>query len=159
MVTRKVAAALASGCSVLLKPSEVTPLCALKLVELAYEAGVPREALEVIVTNESEQVGEAMTESDALKKISFTGSTRVGKWLAKRAGLKKLSLELGGNAPFIVFEDADIDSAVSGAMRNGSSSTRACLRNFTRSLKNARENYPSGITRKRTRKASFPWDL
>ena len=116
MVTRKVAAALASGCSVLLKPSEVTPLCALKLVELAYEAGVPREALEVIVTNESEQVGEAMTESDALKKISFTGSTRVGKWLAKRAGLKKLSLELGGNAPFIVFEDADIDSAVSGAM-------------------------------------------
>jgi succinate-semialdehyde dehydrogenase/glutarate-semialdehyde dehydrogenase len=116
MVTRKVAAALASGCSVLLKPSEVTPLCALKLVELAYEAGVPREALEVIVTNESEQVGEAMTESDALKKISFTGSTRVGKWLAKRAGLKKLSFELGGNAPFIVFEDADIDSAVSGAM-------------------------------------------
>jgi len=116
MVTRKVAAALASGCSVLLKPSEVTPLCALKLVELAYEAGVPREALEVIVTNESEQVGEAMTESDALKKISFTGSTRVGKWLASRAGLKKLSLELGGNAPFIVFEDADIDSAVSGAM-------------------------------------------
>ena len=116
MVTRKVAAALASGCSVLLKPSEVTPLCALKLVELAYEAGVPREALEVIVTNESEQVGEAMTESDALKKISFTGSTRVGKWLAKRARLKKLSLELGGNAPFIVFEDADIDSAVSGAM-------------------------------------------
>jgi succinate-semialdehyde dehydrogenase/glutarate-semialdehyde dehydrogenase len=116
MVTRKVAAALASGCSVLLKPSEVTPLCALKLVELAYEAGVPREALEVIVTNESEQVGEAMTESDALKKISFTGSTRVGKCLAKRAGLKKLSLELGGNAPFIVFEDADIDSAVSGAM-------------------------------------------
>jgi succinate-semialdehyde dehydrogenase/glutarate-semialdehyde dehydrogenase len=116
MVTRKVAAALASGCSILLKPSEVTPLCALKLVELAYEAGVPREALEVIVTNESEQVGEAMTESDALKKISFTGSTRVGKWLASRAGLKKLSLELGGNAPFIVFEDADIDSAVSGAM-------------------------------------------
>jgi len=116
MVTRKVAAALASGCSILLKPSEVTPLCALKLVELAYEAGVPREALEVIVTNESEQVGEAMTESDALKKISFTGSTRVGKWLASRAGLKKLSLELGGNAPFIVFEDADIDSAVCGAM-------------------------------------------
>jgi len=116
MVTRKVAAALASGCSVLLKPSEVTPLCALKLVELAYEAGVPQSALQVIVTNESEQVGEAMTELDAVKKISFTGSTRVGKWLANRGGLKQMSLELGGNAPFIVFEDADIDSAVSGAM-------------------------------------------
>jgi len=116
MVTRKVAAALASGCSVLLKPSEVTPLCALKLVELAYEAGVPQSALQVIVTNESEQIGEAMTELDAVKKISFTGSTRVGKWLANRGGLKKMSLELGGNAPFIVFEDADIDSAVSGAM-------------------------------------------
>ena len=116
MVTRKVAAALASGCSVLLKPSELTPLCALKLVELAYEAGVPREALEIIVTNESERVGEAMTESEVVKKISFTGSTSVGKWLASRAGLKKLSLELGGNAPFIVFEDADIESAVSGAM-------------------------------------------
>ncbi len=116
MVTRKVAAALASGCSVLLKPSELTPLCALKLVELAYEAGVPREALQIIVTNESERVGEAMTESEVVKKISFTGSTSVGKWLASRAGLKKLSLELGGNAPFIVFEDADIESAVSGAM-------------------------------------------
>ncbi len=116
MVTRKVAAALASGCSVLLKPSELTPLCALKLVELTYEAGVPREALEIIVTNESERVGEAMTESEVVKKISFTGSTSVGKWLASRAGLKKLSLELGGNAPFIVFEDADIESAVSGAM-------------------------------------------
>ena len=116
MVTRKVAAALASGCSVLLKPSELTPLCALKLVELAYEAGIPREALEIIVTNESERVGEAMTESEVVKKISFTGSTSVGKWLASRAGLKKLSLELGGNAPFIVFEDADIESAVSGAM-------------------------------------------
>ena len=116
MVTRKVAAALASGCSVLLKPSELTPLCALKLVELAYEAGVPRDALEIIVTNESERVGEAMTESEVVKKISFTGSTSVGKWLASRAGLKKLSLELGGNAPFIVFEDADIESAVSGAM-------------------------------------------
>ena len=115
MVTRKVAC-VGERMFRVVETEEVTPLCALKLVELAYEAGVPREALEVIVTNESEQVGEAMTESDALKKISFTGSTRVGKWLAKRAGLKKLSLELGGNAPFIVFEDADIDSAVSGAM-------------------------------------------
>ena len=68
------------------------------------------------MTNESERVGEAMTESEVVKKISFTGSTSVGKWLASRAGLKKLSLELGGNAPFIVFEDADIESAVSGAM-------------------------------------------
>lgn len=120
MVTRKVAAALAAGCSVLLKPSELTPLTALKLVELARESGIPSDVFDIVLTNDAESVGAAMCESIFVKKISFTGSTRVGKLLAKKCAenVKKVSLELGGNAPFLVFEDANIDKAVDGAMQS-----------------------------------------
>jgi len=127
MITRKIAPALAAGCTVVAKPAEDTPLTSLLLVELAREAGVPAGVLN-IVTASRERAGEVVGAwlADArVRKISFTGSTPVGKLLAREsaATLKKLSLELGGNAPFIVFEDADIAAAVEGLMaskfRNG----------------------------------------
>jgi succinate-semialdehyde dehydrogenase/glutarate-semialdehyde dehydrogenase len=127
MIARKIAPALAAGCTVVAKPAEDTPLTSLLLVELAEQAGVPPGVLN-IVTSSRERAGEVVGVwlADArVRKISFTGSTAVGKLLAREsaATLKKLSLELGGNAPFIVFEDADLDAAVEGLMaakfRNG----------------------------------------
>jgi succinate-semialdehyde dehydrogenase/glutarate-semialdehyde dehydrogenase len=127
MIARKIAPALAAGCTVVAKPAEDTPLTSLLLVELAEQAGVPPGVLN-IVTASRERAGEVVGAwlADArVRKISFTGSTPVGKLLAREsaATLKKLSLELGGNAPFIVFEDADLDAAVEGLMaskfRNG----------------------------------------
>ncbi len=119
MITRKVAPALAAGCTVVLKPAEDTPLSALALAVLAEQAGIPAGVLNVLPTSAPAQVGQVLTDSSVVRKLSFTGSTAVGKQLmAQSAGtLKKLSLELGGNAPFIVFEDADIEGAVAGAMR------------------------------------------
>ena len=118
MIARKVAPALAAGCTVVIKPSEITPLSALALAELAHQAGIPPGVLNVVTSNDAVMVGNEFTSNSIVKKISFTGSTRVGKLLmAKSAGtLKKLSLELGGNAPFIVLDDADLDEAVSGAI-------------------------------------------
>ncbi len=118
MVTRKCAAALAAGCTVVVKPASETPLSALALAELADRAGIPPGVFN-IVTGPAEVIGRELATHPDIRKLSFTGSTAVGKLLYRQAGdtIKRLSLELGGNAPFIVFEDADLDAAVEGAMR------------------------------------------
>ena len=117
MITRKAAPALAAGCSMIIKPAEQTPLSAIALAVLAEEAGVPSGVLQVI-TGKAREIGAVMTESPIVTKLSFTGSTEVGRVLMAQCAptIKKLSLELGGNAPFIVFDDADLDAAVEGAM-------------------------------------------
>ena len=119
MITRKVAPALAAGCTVVIKPAELTPLTALAAAELAIRAGIPAGVLNVITADadNSIAVGKTLCASDTVRHISFTGSTEVGRILMAQSAptIKKLSLELGGNAPFIVFDDADIDSAVEGA--------------------------------------------
>jgi succinate-semialdehyde dehydrogenase/glutarate-semialdehyde dehydrogenase len=120
MITRKVAPALAAGCTVIIKPAEATPLSALACAELAQRAGMPAGVLNVITGDAEASVamGKVLCDSDVVRHLSFTGSTEVGRILMKQCAptIKKLSLELGGNAPFIVFDDADIDSAVEGAM-------------------------------------------
>ncbi|PZR34490.1 NAD-dependent succinate-semialdehyde dehydrogenase [Caulobacter segnis] len=117
MITRKVGPALAVGCTVVLKPSELTPFSALALALLGEEAGVPPGVFNV-VTGQAAPIGEVLTGDPRVRKFTFTGSTPVGKMLAARcmATVKRVSLELGGNAPFIVFDDADLDKAVEGAM-------------------------------------------
>jgi len=127
MIARKIAPALAAGCTVVCKPAEDTPLTSLALVRLAEEAGVPPGVLNIVTASRerASEVVDVWLDDPRVRKITFTGSTPVGKHLAKRGAdtLKKLSLELGGNAPFIVFEDADLDAAVEGLMaakfRNG----------------------------------------
>ena len=118
MITRKAAPALAAGCTIVLKPAEATPLTALALAELAARAGIPPGVLNVVTTNDAAAVGKALCDSPLVRKLSFTGSTAVGKLLAAQCAgtVKRLSLELGGNAPFIVFDDADLDAAVAGVM-------------------------------------------
>jgi len=124
MITRKTAPALAAGCTIIIKPSEFTPYSALALGVLAERAGIPAGVIN-IVTGDAIKVGGAITGSPIVRKLSFTGSTRVGKILMSQSAetMKKLSLELGGNAPFIIFDDADIDLAIEGVMaskfRNG----------------------------------------
>jgi len=117
MVTRKVAPALATGCTVVVKPAPDTPLTALALAALAQEAGLPDGVLNVLTGN-AEAIGKELTSNPLVRAITFTGSTRVGKILMEQsaATVKKVSLELGGNAPFIVFDDADLDQAVEGAI-------------------------------------------
>jgi len=117
MITRKVGPALAAGCTMVLKPAEQTPLSALALAELAHRAGVPAGVFNV-VTGDAVVIGAELTASPVVRKLSFTGSTEVGRLLMAQCApsIKKLSLELGGNAPFIVFDDADVDAAVAGAM-------------------------------------------
>lgn len=120
MITRKVAPALAAGCTVIIKPAEATPLTALAAAELAQQAGMPAGVLNVLTADaaQSIEVGKALCESDVVRHLSFTGSTEVGRILMAQCAptIKKLSLELGGNAPFIVFDDADLESAVDGAI-------------------------------------------
>ncbi|WP_426139892.1 NAD-dependent succinate-semialdehyde dehydrogenase [Pseudomonas sp. DWP3-1-2] len=117
MITRKCAPALAAGCTVLVKPSEMTPLSALALAVLAERAGIPAGVFNVL-TGMPAGVGSEMTRNPAVRKLSFTGSTRVGQLLMSQCAstIKRLSLELGGNAPFIVFDDADLDLAIAGVM-------------------------------------------
>lgn len=117
MITRKVAPALAAGCTIIVKPAEQTPLSALAMAELAQRAGVPAGVLGV-VTGDARAIGGVLTASPMVRKLTFTGSTEVGRLLAAQCAptLKKMSLELGGNAPFIVFDDADLDAAVQGAL-------------------------------------------
>jgi len=117
MLTRKAGPALAAGCSMVVKPATQTPFSALAFAELAERAGVPKGLLSVL-TGSASQIGGEMTRSPIVRKLSFTGSTEVGRTLMRQSAdtIKKLSLELGGNAPFIVFDDADIDAAVDGAM-------------------------------------------
>ena len=120
MITRKVAPALAAGCTVIIKPAELTPLTALAAAELAMRAGIPAGVLNMLSADadNSIAIGKVICASDVVRHLSFTGSTEVGRILIKQCAdtVKKLSLELGGNAPFIVFDDADIDSAVEGAL-------------------------------------------
>ena len=118
MITRKVAPALAAGCPVVINPAELTPLTALAAAELAIRAGIPAGVLNVVTSTHSSDIGKVLCESPIVRHLSFTGSTAVGRILMAQCAptVKKLALELGGNAPFIVFDDADIDSAVEGAM-------------------------------------------
>lgn len=139
MITRKVAPALAVGCTVVVKPAEDTPLCALALAYLADKAGFPAGVFNVVPTDKPAEVGGVLTADKRVRKLSFTGSTATGKKLMEQsaATLKKLSLELGGNAPFIVFDDADIEGAVAGAMaskyRNGGQTCVCANRLFVQS--------------------------
>ncbi len=117
MITRKVGPALAAGCTVVIKPASETPLSALALVALAEEAGIPKGVINV-VTGSAREIGGILTQHPLVRKVSFTGSTAIGKLLMQQCSstMKKISMELGGNAPFIVFEDADLDKAVEGAI-------------------------------------------
>ncbi|CAH1574160.1 NAD-dependent succinate-semialdehyde dehydrogenase [Vibrio rotiferianus] len=116
MITRKAAPALAAGCGMIIKPSELTPLTALAVVELAHQAGIPKALLSTVVSEQAAEFGVVLSTDPRIKKISFTGSTRVGKILMKQASdtVKAASMELGGNAPFIVFDDADLEAAANG---------------------------------------------
>ncbi|MER8387021.1 NAD-dependent succinate-semialdehyde dehydrogenase [Mesorhizobium sp. M1380] len=124
MITRKAAPALAAGCTIVIKPAELTPFSALALGILAERAGIPNGVIN-IVTGQAAEIGRALTSSPVVRKLTFTGSTRVGKILMEQcaATVKRVGLELGGNAPFLVFDDADLDAAVAGVMgskfRNG----------------------------------------
>ena len=118
MIARKAAAALAAGCTFVVKPAQQTPLSALALAELAHRAGIPAGVFNVIAGTDAAAIGEVLTQDARVAKFSFTGSTNIGKQLAKQCAgaVKRVSLELGGNAPFIVFADADLDAAVDGLM-------------------------------------------
>ncbi|WP_028225996.1 NAD-dependent succinate-semialdehyde dehydrogenase [Paraburkholderia ferrariae] len=120
MITRKVAPAIAAGCTIVVKPAGQTPLCALALAELAQRAGVPRGVFNVVTADAANSIaiGKALCESDIVRHLSFTGSTPVGRLLMQQCAptVKKVALELGGHAPFIVFDDADLDAAIEGAM-------------------------------------------
>jgi succinate-semialdehyde dehydrogenase/glutarate-semialdehyde dehydrogenase len=134
MIARKLAPALAAGCTTVLKPAAQTPLSALALAELGVRAGIPAGVLNV-VTGDAAAIGAELTGNPIVRKLSFTGSTRVGRLLMAQCAptLKKLSLELGGNAPFIVFDDADLDAAVAGAMAakyRNSGQTCICVNRF-----------------------------
>ena len=120
MVLRKAAAAIAAGCSVVLKPSELTPLTALASAYLSVEAGIPEGVFNVVTGSNAQAIGEILTQHEKVAKFSFTGSTKIGKKLLQQCavGVKKTAMELGGNAPFIVFKDADLAAAVDGAMLN-----------------------------------------
>jgi succinate-semialdehyde dehydrogenase/glutarate-semialdehyde dehydrogenase len=122
MITRKVAPAIAAGCTIVIKPAEQTPLSALALVELAKEAGIPDGVINLVTADakNSIEIGKALCDSPLVRHLSFTGSTPVGRILMEQCAptIKKVALELGGHAPFIVFEDADLDAAVTGAMQS-----------------------------------------
>ncbi|MCK9464442.1 MAG: NADP-dependent succinate-semialdehyde dehydrogenase [Thiopseudomonas sp.] len=134
MITRKAAAALAAGCTMVIKPASQTPFSALALMELAQRAGVPDGVLSV-VTGSAHEIGAELTSNSLVRKLSFTGSTEVGRTLLRQCAedIKKVSLELGGNAPFIVFEDADLDAAVTGALAakyRNAGQTCVCVNRF-----------------------------
>lgn len=137
MITRKIAPAMAAGCTIVIKPAELTPLSALALAELAQRAGVPAGVVNILTADadQSIAIGKALCASPVVRHLSFTGSTEVGRILMAQCAptVKKLALELGGHAPFIVFEDADIDAAVSGAMASkyrNSGQTCVCANRF-----------------------------
>jgi succinate-semialdehyde dehydrogenase/glutarate-semialdehyde dehydrogenase len=134
MGTRKIGPAMAAGCTMLVKPAQETPLTMLLLAKLMDEAGLPKGVLSVLPTNNPGELSTALMDDGRLRKLTFTGSTEVGRSLAKQGGdkLLRMSMELGGNAPFVVFEDADVDAAVDGAilakMRNGGEACTAANR-------------------------------
>jgi succinate-semialdehyde dehydrogenase/glutarate-semialdehyde dehydrogenase len=118
MITRKVGPALAAGCTMVVKPAEETPLCALAISKLGQDAGIPPGVLNIVTTRDAPAVGKVLCDDERVRKLTFTGSTEVGKILYRQCAgtVKKLTLELGGNAPLIVFDDANLDQAVAGAM-------------------------------------------
>lgn len=135
MITRKVAPALAAGCTIVVKPAEATPLTALALADLGRQAGLPKGVLNIVTASNGKAVGEVLSTHPLVRKVSFTGSTPVGKSLIRQAAdsVKRVSMELGGNAPFIVFDDADIDAAVKGAMASkyrNTGQTCVCVNRF-----------------------------
>ena len=137
MITRKIAPALAAGCTIVIKPAELTPLSALALAELAKRAGIPEGVINIVTADATQSIviGKTLCSSPTVRHLSFTGSTEVGRILMEQCAptVKKLALELGGHAPFIVFEDADIDAAVSGAMASkfrNSGQTCVCANRF-----------------------------
>ena len=135
MITRKTGPALAAGCTVVLKPAAETPLSALAMAELAQRAGIPAGVFNIVTTSKGSKVGDELCRNPLVRKISFTGSTGVGKILMRQCAdtVKKLSLELGGNAPFIVFDDANLDKAVAGAMASkyrNTGQTCVCVNRF-----------------------------
>ena len=137
MITRKIAPAMAAGCTIVIKPAELTPLSALALAELALRAGIPPGVINILTADadQSIAIGKTLCESPVVRHLSFTGSTEVGRILMAQCAptIKKLALELGGHAPFIVFEDADIDAAVSGAVTSkyrNSGQTCVCANRF-----------------------------
>ncbi|WP_289105151.1 NAD-dependent succinate-semialdehyde dehydrogenase, partial [uncultured Halomonas sp.] len=135
MITRKCAPAMAAGCTVVVKPAEATPLTALALAKLAEDVGIPAGVLNVVTSSSPREVGPVLTGDARVRKVSFTGSTPVGKILLAQCAdtVKKASMELGGNAPFIVFDDADLDAAVEGAIASkyrNSGQTCVCTNRF-----------------------------
>ena len=150
MGTRKIGPALAAGCTVLVKPAEDTPLTMLLLGQVFVDAGLPSGVLSILPTSDAASVSGPLMQDDRLRKITFTGSTRVGKMLVRSAAdrLLRTSMELGGNAPFIVFDDADIDAAVDGAMlakmRNGGEACTAANRLYVHN--HVREEFTSKLT-------------
>lgn len=135
MITRKCAPALAAGCSIIVKPAEATPLSALALAELGERAGIPAGVFNVVTASHGAEVGKALCENQIVRKLSFTGSTAVGKILLHQCAdtVKRVSMELGGNAPFIVFDDADLEAAVQGALASkyrNSGQTCVCANRF-----------------------------
>jgi succinate-semialdehyde dehydrogenase / glutarate-semialdehyde dehydrogenase len=135
MITRKVAPALAVGCTVVVKPAELTPFSALALAELGERAGLPKGVFNVITGNPPDAIGAELTSNPLVRKLSFTGSTEIGRLLMRQCAgtVKRISLELGGNAPFIVFDDADLDAAAEGAIASkyrNSGQTCVCANRF-----------------------------
>src|SRR5262245_21828301 len=116
MITRKVGPALAAGCTIVVKPAEETPLCALAIAKLGLDAGLPAGVLNIVTTKDAPAVGKVFCDDERVRKLTFTGSTEVGKILYRQCAgtVKKLTLELGGNAPLVVFDDADVEHAVAG---------------------------------------------
>ena len=167
MITRKAAPAIAAGCTIVLKPPHQTPLTALVLAELAEKAGVPPGVFNVVTTENASAVGKVMCESDLVRHFSFTGSTEIGKKLGAAcvgSTVKKVALELGGNAPLIVFADADLDLAVKGAIQSKfatpakPASAPTASWSKTRSTMPSRRNLPTPLRNSRSapaiRKAS-----
>ncbi|WP_108127224.1 NAD-dependent succinate-semialdehyde dehydrogenase [Saccharospirillum mangrovi] len=135
MITRKVGPALAAGCTMVVKPAEATPFTALALAQLGEEAGLPAGVLNIVTASSGKAVGEVLSTHPLVRKVSFTGSTPVGKQLIKQAAdsVKRVSMELGGNAPFIVFDDADLDAAIDGAIASkyrNTGQTCVCVNRF-----------------------------
>jgi succinate-semialdehyde dehydrogenase/glutarate-semialdehyde dehydrogenase len=155
MVARKISPALAAGCTIVLKPAEQTPLVAGAMFALAAQAGFPDGVVNLVYASEGDAVGRELCGNPKVRKISFTGSTEVGRLLMRQCSdqIKKVSLELGGNAPFIVFDDADVDAAVDGAIQakfrnarpafppTASMSSRACMTRSSPSSWNEFESF------------------
>jgi succinate-semialdehyde dehydrogenase/glutarate-semialdehyde dehydrogenase len=145
MITRKVAPAIAAGCTIIVKPAEQTPLSALALAELAIRAGMPEGVMNILPADSqrSVEIGTVLCDSPVIRHLSFTGSTPVGRILMRQSAstVKKLALELGGHAPFIVFDDTDLDAAVDGALQSkyrNAGQTCVCTNRFYVQEKNLR---------------------